>query len=119
MKITSENLEVYAARFYRNELCSTTLEFEEDFKLFRMVKSLSKKIHSNRGENIRLLCNHIICLGNTFEITAVKDILKFICNEELPIIKTIFLYLNFIESYEWPDTDYCLKTAKLLKEMDR
>lgn len=119
MKITSENLEVYAARFYRNDLCSTTLEFEEDFKLFRMVKTLSNKIMYDRGVNIRLLCNHVICLGNTFEIHAVKDILSFICKEELPVIKTILLYLNFLESYEWPQIKFCIKTAKLLKEMDR
>jgi len=119
MLLTRDNIQIYAARYYKNELCLRTDDFEEDYKKITLCKKHAKKIYQDKTSSIRLLCNHVICVANVFEIFAVKDMFRLICQEELPVIKTVLTYLNLLRSDEWTDVDYCIKTAKLLKEMDR
>lgn len=120
MILTEDNFNLYAAKNYNNELCVSTEEFEEDLKRFFLCKKQAKKMLAGRSENIRLLCNHIICITNMFEVQAVKEMFKFICDDkEITVIKAILNYLNFLRKDEWLEVRDSLEVYVLLKEMDR
>lgn len=119
MLLTRENIQVFAARYYKNELCLKTDDFEEDFKKISLCKKHAKKISQDKTSSIRLLCNHVICVTNVFELHAVKEMFRLICDDELTVVKTVLTYLSLLDSDEWADVSFCIKTAKLLKEMDR
>lgn len=119
MKLTRENLEVFAATHYCNDTCSSKAEFLEDLESFSNCRKLANRINNESSVNIRLLCNYIICITNVFHLEAVKEIFKFTCTDELSTIKTAMNYLNFMRKDEWPDVSHSLIAAKLLKEMDR
>jgi len=104
---------------YTNATISTQEEFEEDFAKFMMAKKLATRIYLGKTDSIRLLCNHIICITNVFDVTTVKHIFKDLCTAEISSIKTVMTYLNFLDTKEWADVKHCLRTAELLKEMDR
>jgi hypothetical protein len=120
MELTPNNTEIFAAKYYLNELCIDRHEFEEDFRRFVSVKKMVGRLKNGRTSNIRLLCNHILCLTNVFELHAVKTILLFNADEEeKTIFKTLFNYFGFIAHGEMNDVRFSLMTAKLLKDMDR
>ncbi len=120
MELTKENLTVFAAKYYTNEGCSSVEEFEEDLNQSSLAKKMARKIGTGSSTNIRLLCNHVQCFTNNFEIQAAKKILLLELNEkEKKILKTVLNYFGFIRVDEMVDIPYCISTAKLLKDMDR
>lgn len=119
MDLNDKNLEVYAARYYRLESCVSKEEFLEDLARHKLAKKLIKKFAAKRSENIRLLCNHILCFTNSFELTAAKKILMYGLNEkEKEVMKTVLNYFGFLVPNEMPNIKFDLYTAKNLKEMD-
>jgi hypothetical protein len=120
MELTKDNIVLFAAKYYTNENCSSMEEFEEDLHQSVLSKKLARKIISKSSVNIRLLCNHVQCFTNNFELQAAKKILMFEAKEnEKKVIKTVLNYFGFIQVGEMNDTPFCLETAKMLKEMDR
>lgn len=120
MILTSKNIEIFAARNYRNEFCISKDEFEEDFKTFLLIKRSVRKILKGKSDNIRLLSNHLISCVNVFHLDAVKQILLFeATKEEREVFKTLFNYFGYLSPTEMAEERFCLRTAKLLKEMDR
>ena len=120
MELTESNLPVYASRFYTNTTCSSMEEYLEDFSRLRMAHKLVRKIGAGKSENIRLLCNHVVCFVNNFEVEASKRLLMFGIEEhEKEIVKTILNYLGFLGVDEMKEIKFHLQTAKALKEMDR
>ena len=119
MHLTKANYEIYAAKHYTNTLCLSRSEFEEDLALSDLAKRMARKIIKRSSVNIRLLCNHILCFTNNFEIHAAKNMLLFdTTDEEKQVIKTVLNYLGLITPSEISHIRYHLPTAKLLKEMD-
>lgn len=120
MILHRDNVEIFAARHYLNEVCLTTDEFEEDLKLFSMIRKAVRKILRGKSENIRLLTNHVICCMNVFELQAAKEILLLdATQEERDSMKTIFNYFGYLSKNEMITDKFCLKIAKLLKDMDK
>jgi hypothetical protein len=120
MKITSDNLEVIAAKCYTNTSCLSTEEFFEDLNKHKIIKKLARKISKNNSKNLRLLTNHIICFTNNFEINFSKQLLLMDCNEtEKKVIRAVLLYLGFLRKTEYTNTLLDLETIKMLKEMDQ
>lgn len=119
MDLTRQNIEIFAARHYLNEFCVSREDFEEDFRRFSSIKKMVKRIKIKKETNIRLLCNHVLCCANVFELNAMKKILFFNLEEEdKEIMKTLLNYFGFIRQDEMKDVKFSLTTAKLLKEMD-
>jgi len=108
-----------AIKAYVETNITSQKDFEEDYQRFMLAKKLASRIHAGRSNNIRLLCNHLVCITNVFDVQGAKDILRHLCGEELSTIKTVLTYLNFLDVHEWNDASHCILTAKLLKEMDR
>jgi len=118
MELTRKNLEVFAAKFYRNESCMSREEFLEDLELKNAVKRMTKRFAKERSSNIRLFCNHVIAFTNNFDVEAAKKILKMDLDEqEASVLNTVFNYLGYTTPGEV--REFHLFTAKALKEMDR
>ena len=119
MNLNNFNYEIYAAKNYTNETCLSREEFEEDLERANLSKKMARKVIRGSSVNIRLLCNHVLCFTNNFEIEAAKRLLMFDSSEEeRQVIKTVLNYLGFIAPGELPHIKFHLTTAKLLKEMD-
>lgn len=120
MKLSKDNLEVLAAKWYTNTRCLSTEEFLEDLNLYKVIKKLARKISKNNSKNLRLLTNHIICFTNNFDIKFAKDLLLFDCNEsEKKVIRSVLLYLGFLTKSEYTSVLLDYETVMLLKEMDQ
>lgn len=120
MKITSENLEVLAAKAYTNTSCLSTEEFLEDLAMHKLIKKLARKISKGNSKNLRLLTNHIIYFTNNFEINFSKQLLlEGVDNKEAKVIRAVLLYLGFLSKYEYTAVLLDYDTITLLKEMDR
>ena len=119
MKITSDNLEVVAAKYYNNASCLSTEEFLEDLAKHKIIKKLARKISSGNSKNLRLLTNHIICFTNNFDIKFAKTLLLMDCNDlQQKVIRAVLLYLGYLHSHEYTATLLDYDTVTLLKEMD-
>lgn len=119
MQLNEYNIKIFAAKHYTNEACLDNEEFEEDFTRSVLARKMCRKIIRGASVNIRLLCNHVLCFTNNFEIDAAKELLFFQSTaEEKEVFKTILNYFGFIAVGEKPEIKFHLPTAKLLKEMD-
>ena len=119
MDLNDSNLEIYAAKSYRSESCLSSEEFLEDLYRHKLAKKLTKKFAAKKSENIRLLCNHILCFTNSFELSAAKNILMYgISEKEKEVMKTVLNYFGFLIPNEMSNIKFDLYTAKILKEMD-
>lgn len=120
MELNDSNIEIYAAKYYRSESCLSKEEFLEDFVRHKLAKKLIKKFANEKSDNIRLLCNHVLCFTNNFELDAAKKILMYGLNEkEQRVMKTVLNYFGFLLVNEMPNVKFDLYTATFLKEMDR
>jgi len=82
--------------------------FKKDLSQIKYIKSLLNRIDKDVEINYRLLLNHIIIMGNNFTISgAVQILLYYIKMEHHSILKSIFLYLNWIidNDMEYVDSD--------------
>lgn len=104
MVLTVDNFEAMAMAGHRNLRHTTQEEFNRDLKMFTsVVRLLRKYSHSPEECNIRLLLNHVITLGNTFDISTAVDLLFFCVGEESHRqLKTILLFLDYLP----PDNVY-------------
>ncbi|MCG7944978.1 MAG: hypothetical protein N0C84_01380 [Candidatus Thiodiazotropha taylori] len=94
-------------------------EFEEDLNTHKYVKKLAKRMSKGNSSNIRLLTNHVICFTNNFEIQFAKKVLLMDTTpKESAVIKSVLLYLGFLDKYEYETNELDLETLKLLKDMD-
>ena len=76
MKLTKENLVVYAAKHYYNPKCIDSEEFFEDLKKFKYVKRLLNRYRQSGELSERLIINHLIVIFNVFGYEAGLNILE-------------------------------------------
>lgn len=120
MDLTKQNLPVYASRFYTNENCESVEEFEDDLNKYKLSIKLARKILSGKSDNIRLLCNHVMCFTNNFELQAAKKILMLeATKEEKMVLKTVLNYFGFLTTEEMLEIPFSTIAAKALQEMDK
>ena len=102
--LTKENFLIYAINNYQNSDCLGISEFTEDLSKIKHIKRLLNK-YTRTGE-VRglLLLNHIIILANVFGSRAASRMLFYKLEKKVyPALKTILLYLNYIEDNEQID----------------
>lgn len=120
MELTEENLKVFALKFYSNTNCADLEEYLSDLNRYKLSQKLARKIGLGKSENIRLLCNHVMCFTNNFDIEFAKRVLMFGANQiEKEVLKTVLNYLGFLNIEEMKDIRFSIITAKALKEMDK
>ena len=97
MQLSDDTFEPYARLNYRNEFCFDISEFYDDLKRIRYIKVLIGRYKDTGTLQERLILNHLIAMGNIFNIEAVVRMLFFKLDEaDYPIIKSFLRYLNFM-----------------------
>ena len=100
-KITSDNVVMFAIKYYDNPQCEGEKEFYDDMKKFKYIKRLLRKYRDSGVLKERLLLNHIIVLNNLFGPEACVTLLLFkIQKEYWDTLKSFLLYLNIIREDE-------------------
>lgn len=99
--LTKENILLFCYKCYTSPF-PTEESFNRDFQHIKYLKKLLNRSEEYLdGNNPRLILNHIITLGNVFTITGAISILIFYCDEKhLPILKSAFLFLKWIDVTE-------------------
>ena len=96
-KITSDNIMMFAIKYYDNPQCEGEKEFHDDMKRFKYIKRLLRKYNDNGILKERLLLNHIIVFYNVFPVRSATRILFLKIEEEFwPILKTFLVYLSYM-----------------------
>lgn len=109
-ELTNENLLIYAANNYKNELCIDKTEFLSDFNRFKYLKKLINKYLNDEKEDysktFRLILNHIIIIYNVFNKSAAHKIMIFKLNgEQLGVVKPCLLFLDLITKNDFKDIE--------------
>lgn len=103
IEITNDNYIGIAMHQYDNIQCNTIEEFEHDMYRIICIKKIIDKYTSSKNINLRLVLNHVIILHNSFGSLTV-DLLKLRLDEKYhSVVKTILVFLKYIESNDWND----------------
>jgi hypothetical protein len=101
MKLTKNNLVVFAAKNYYNPSCIDGDEFFDDLKRFKYVKRLFNKYKQSGEISERLILNHLIVLHNVFGAEATVEILALkIELEHWSALKPFLVFLRIIKNDE-------------------
>jgi len=101
--VTHDNYIGMAMKLYDNIECNSIEEFESDLNRIVCIKKVIDRYLSSGNINIRLLLNHVIILHNAFGKFAV-DLLRLNLAEKYhPIVKSVLVYLKYMESDLWDD----------------
>ena len=118
-KITAKNFSAYAMKHYDDPQCEDIEDFNEDLRRFRYLKRLLHRYHDLGEMRERLMLNHIICLLNVFGFEPCMRMLNFRISEKehWSSIKTMLLYLEYIDDTWFPDISVDMKLAERLRDM--
>lgn len=115
--LNDDNILIYAIKNYTNPNCIMS-EFDEDYKRFKYVKRLVKRYRQTGELKERLILNHIITLSNVFTVEAVVRICFYRFDEEdYPVLKTFFLYLNYLPNVVIGIDGKNIRTREILVDM--
>ena len=99
MKLTKNNLVVYAAKNYYNPTHIDGEEFFDDLKRFKYVKRLINRYHQSGDLAERLILNHLIVIFNVFGYEAGVEMLALkVPLEQWPTIKPFLVFLQAIKN---------------------
>tara|TARA_Y100000992_G_C21009808_1_gene370541 strand:- start:30 stop:392 length:363 start_codon:yes stop_codon:yes gene_type:complete len=117
-KITSENVMMFAIKYYDNPQCEGEKEFYDDMKKFKYIKRLLRKYDDSGVLKERLLLNHIIVLNNLFGPEACVTLLLFkIQKEYWDTLKSFLLYLNIIREDELQEVKENKDVLEILRKL--
>ena len=117
-KITSENVMMFAIKYYDNPQCEGEKEFYDDMKKFKYIKRLLRKHDDSGVLKERLLLNHIIVLNNLFGPEACVTLLLFKTQREYwDTLKSFLLYLNIIREDELKEVQENKEVLEVLRKL--
>ena len=118
-KITAKNFNAYAMKHYDDPQCEDMEDFYEDVRRFRYLKRLLHRYHDLGEMRERLMLNHLICLFNVFGFEACMRMLNFKIKEKehWSSIKTMLLYLEYIDGSWMPEVSIDMKLAQRLRDL--
>ena len=106
IKLTEENLFLYAAKHYHNPKFIDAEEFQEDLKRFKYIKRLLNRYFETGKLSERLILNHLIVVFNVFGIEAGLNILELKLNDKhWPVIKPFLLFLKTVDEAALADIE--------------
>ena len=97
-KLTEENFQLFAMKYYQNPNCTDLLEFHDDLRKIRYIKRLFKKYKETEELKERLILNHLVVLYNMFESKAMTKMLLYKLDEYHSYLKPFLILLNY-----WPE----------------
>ena len=117
-KITSDNIMMFAIKYYDNPQCEGEKEFHDDMKRFKYIKRLLRKYNDNGILKERLLLNHIIVLNNLFGPEACVTLLLFkIQKGYWGTLKSFLLFLNIIREDELSEVIHNQEVLDVLRKL--
>lgn len=118
-KITAKNFNAFAQKHYDDPQCEDIEDFNEDLRRFRYLKRLLHRYHENGEMRERLMLNHIITLFNVFGFEPCMRMLRFKIKDKKywTSIKTMLLYLGYVENTWEPDIELDSSLAQRLREL--
>jgi small nuclear ribonucleoprotein (snRNP)-like protein len=117
-KITSDNVMMFAVKYYDNPQGEGEKEFHDDMKRFKYIKRLLRKHKDHSILKERLLLNHIIILNNLFGPEACVTLLLFkIQREYWETLKSFLLFLNIIRKDEISDIKENQEVLDILRKL--
>ena len=117
-KITSDNVYMFAIKYYDNPQCEGEKEFYDDMKKFKYIKRLLRKYDDSGVLRERLVLNHIIVLNNLFGPEACVTLLLFkIQREYWDTLKSFLLYLNIIREDELKEVQENKEILEVLRKL--
>lgn len=120
MKLTKDNLIVYAAQNYYNPRCIDSEEFFEDLKRFKYIKRLLNRYNESGVLSERLILNHLIVIFNVFGNEAGLDILELRIEVEYwNVIKPFLIFLNVITNDMYTNIEMDKTVVDALREIKR
>lgn len=118
MKLTKENLVVYAAKHYYNPKCIDSEEFFEDLKKFKYVKRLLNRYRQSGELSERLIINHLIVIFNVFGYEAGLNILELkIELEYWEILKPFLIFLKAVKNDMYTNIEMDKYVVERLREI--
>ena len=116
--ITSDNVMMFAVKYYDNPQCEGEKEFHDDMKRFKYIKRLLRKHKDHSILKERLLLNHIIILNNLFGPEACVTLLLFkIQREYWCTLKSFLLFLNILRDDELKDVIESQEVLETLRKL--
>ena len=117
-KITSDNVNMFAIKYYDNPQCEGEKEFYDDMKKFKYIKRLLRKYNDSGVLRERLVLNHIIVLNNLFGPEACVTLLLFKTQREYwDTLKSFLLYLNIIREDELKEVQENKEILEVLRKL--
>ena len=98
IKLTEENLHLYAAKHYYSPKFIDVEEFEEDLKRFKYIKRLLNRYLETGKLSERLILNHLIVVFNVFSIEAGLNILELkLLEKHWELINPFLVFLKAVD----------------------
>lgn len=106
MRLTKDNLIVFAAKHYYNPKCIDSEEFFEDLKRFKYIKRLLNRYKTSGELSERLILNHLIVIFNVFGNEAGLDILELKVElDHWSTLKPFLIFLKAIKNTEYTNIE--------------
>lgn len=98
LKESEQQFVEYCKQFYWNASCTSSKDFYDDMKRFKIISKLFKKYHTYKSYDSlkeNLIINHLIVLQNVFGEDKIAELLfKRIETKYHNYLYTFLLYLN-------------------------
>ena len=118
IEVTEENYLIVAAKHYNNPQCSSTDEFYADLDRIKYIKRIINRYLESGDLSERLLLNHIIVFCNVFGVEiGVKMMAVKLEYKYWSVIKTILVFLKYIEPTDLVGIDMDSKIINVLREI--
>ena len=118
MKLTKDNLILYAAQNYYNPRCIDSEEFFEDLKKIKYIKRLLNRYRDTGVLSERLILNHLIVIFNVFGYEAGLNILELkIELEHWGVLKPFLIFLKAIKNTEYTNIELDKLVVERLREI--
>ena len=118
MKLTKDNLVLYAAQHYHNPKCMDSEEFFEDLKRIKYIKRLLNRYRDSGVLSERLILNHLIVIFNVFGYDAGLNILELKVElDQWHVLKPFLIFLKAIKNTEYTNIEMDKLVVERLREI--
>lgn len=118
MKLTKDNLVLYAAQNYQNPRCIDSEEFFEDLKKIKYIKRLLNRYRDTGVLSERLILNHLIVIFNVFGHEAGLNILELkIELDHWGVLKPFLIFLKAIKNTEYTNIEMDKTVVEALRNI--
>lgn len=118
IKLTEENLILFAAKHYYNPRFIDAEDFYEDLNRFKYIKRLINRYEKTGVLSERLILNHLIVIFNVFGIEAGLKMLELkVEPDQWKYIKPFLIFLKCIQNDQYTNIEMDHKIVEELRKI--